>query len=53
MSRQDDTARALMLWGDRVDSGVLQPVGTAEPIDTGPGLRRVEAFAAGVRIVLV
>jgi hypothetical protein len=53
MSRQDDTARALMLWRDRVGSRILQPLGTPEPIDTGPGLRRVEAFAARVRIVLV
>lgn len=53
MSRQDNTARALMLWYDRVGTGLLQPIGAPEPIDTGPGLRRVEAFAERVRIVLV
>lgn len=53
MSRQDNTARAVMLWGDRVPAGVLQAVAAPEPVDVGPALRRLEAFAARARIVLV
>lgn len=53
MSRQDDTARAVILWGDRIGGGVLRAVGTPDPIDSGPGLHRVEAFAGGAGIVLV
>jgi len=53
MSRQHDAARALMLWFDRVGGNVLQAVGPPEPIDSGDGLQRVEAFARRAGIVLV
>jgi len=53
MSLQDDTARALMLWADRLADDVLEVVGPPEPIDRGPGLQRVEAFARDARITLV
>jgi len=44
---------ALMLWADRLADDVLEVVGPPEPIDRGPGLQRVEAFARDARITLV
>ena len=52
VSRQFDTARAVVLFGDRVGDAVLRPAGSTEPLDCGRGFRRV-CEAAGIANVAV
>lgn len=53
MSRQDDTARAYVLFGDRVDSRELIALSGPMPLDVSPGLDFVEqaAVEAGITVV--
>lgn len=38
VSRQDDSARAVILFGDRISAGILQPAGGSRPLLTDPEL---------------
>ena len=53
VSRQCDTARAGVLFGDRVDPSRLRPEGPAEPLRAGTGFRRVCDAAGRANIVVV
>ena len=53
VSRQLDTARAVVLFGDRVDASRLRPDGPTEPLGGGRGFRRVCAAAARANIAVI
>ena len=53
VSRQDDTARALVLFGDRVAAGSLGIASEPVPLDVGPGLAVVDDAATIARITVV
>lgn len=53
VSRQDDTARAFVLFGDRVEPTHLEVVASPIPLATGPGLAIVEELAAAAGITVV
>lgn len=52
VSRQFDTARTVVLFGDRVGDAVLRPAGSVEPLHRGRGFRRV-CEAAGIANITV
>jgi hypothetical protein len=53
MSRQFNAAKAVVLFGDRVAAGDLQPLAPPLPLAFGPGRTRVDSAAnrAGIAIV--
>jgi hypothetical protein len=53
VSRQDDTANALVIFGDRVASGSLTPVSRPVPLDAGPGLALVDDAATLAAITVI
>jgi hypothetical protein len=53
VSRQDDTANALLLFGDRVPAGSLHIASDPVPLDVGPGLALVDDAATLARITVV
>ena len=53
VSRQCDTARAVVLFGDRLDPSRLRPGGPAEPLRAGRGFRRVCEAAGRANIVVI
>lgn len=44
-SRQNDSARAMILWGDRVDAGQLAGTGPVVALDRDPGLDLIRQAA--------
>lgn len=52
-SRQDDTARACVLFGDRVDPGTLAPISAPIHLDVAPGLDLVEQAATDAGITVI
>lgn len=52
-SRQDDTASALVLFGDRVPASALLVASDPVPLNSGPGLALVDdaATLAGITVV--
>ncbi len=52
-SRQDDTARALVLFEDRVPRAALRVASAPVPLDSGPGLALVDdaATLAGITVI--
>ena len=53
ISRQCDTARVVVLFGDRVDASRLRPDGPAEPLRGGRGFRRVCEAAGRANIAVI
>jgi hypothetical protein len=53
VSRQDDTANALLLFGDRVPAGSLHIASDPVPVDVGPGLALVDDAATLAAITVV
>jgi hypothetical protein len=53
VSRQDDTANALVLFGDRLPAASLQVVSSPVPLDVGPGLALVDDAATLGAITVV
>ena len=53
VSRHCDTARAVVLFGDRVDPSRLRPEGPAEPLHGGSGFRRVCEAAGRANIAVI
>ncbi|NHN57175.1 RES domain-containing protein [Calidifontibacter sp. DB0510] len=53
VSRMDDTARAVMLFGDRVTSADLVLDGPADDLDRGDGFDEVLAIAETLRVVVL
>jgi len=53
VSRQHDTSRALVLFGDRVERGDLQVVEPPLPLAWGPGLERVQGSAEKAGILVI
>ena len=53
VSRQCDTARVVVLFGDRVDASRLRPDGPAEPLHGGRGFRRVCEAAGRANIAVI
>ena len=53
VSRQCDTARAIVLFGDRVDPSRLRPDGPAELLRAGRGFQRVCEAAGRANIVVI
>jgi hypothetical protein len=53
MSRQFNAAKALVLFGDRVEDTDLEPVSVPQPLRLGPGRTQVEQAAneAGILII--
>jgi hypothetical protein len=53
VSRQNDGARSVVLFGDRVPSGILRSVGVSLPLQDGPGFDLVRSAAdrAGILIL--
>lgn len=45
VSRQDDTASAILLFGDRIPAGSLRVASAPVPLDQGPGLALVDDAA--------
>lgn len=52
MSRQFNSEKALVLFGDRVDEAELEPVGPAMPLEVGPGREIVDRAANRAGIVI-
>lgn len=53
VSRQCDTARGIVLFGDRVDASVLRPSGKPEPLYRGRGFERVCEAAGRANVTVV
>lgn len=53
VSRQFDTAKAVVLFGDRVDDAVLRPAGSIEPLHRGRGFRRVCEAAGRANVAVI
>jgi hypothetical protein len=53
VSRQCDTARVVVLFGDRVDASRLRPDGPAEALHRGPGFQRVCEAAGRANIAVI
>ncbi len=53
VSRQHDTSRSLVLFGDRVAAGDLAVVEPAVPLYLGIGFERVQQTAEGAEIVIL
>ena len=53
VSRQCDTAKAVVLFGDRVEASWLRADGPAEPLHGGRGFRRVCEAAGRANIVVI
>ena len=51
-SRQNDSNRALLLFGDRVKSSSFEVIGTPVPLDHGPGLNEVRQVCIESRVDL-
>jgi hypothetical protein len=52
-SRQDDTASAILLFGDRVPAAALRVGSGPVPLDSGPGLALVDDAATLAAITVV
>jgi len=52
-SRQDDTANALLLFGDRIAASALLVASDPVPLDSGPGLALVDDAATLAAITVV
>ena len=53
VSRQFDTAKAVLLFGDRVDHTVLRPTGPVEPLYRGRGFQRVCEAAGHANVAVI
>ena len=53
VSRQCDTAKGFVLFGDRVDASVLRPLEASEPLHEGRGFERVCEVAGRADITLI
>jgi len=53
VSRQFDTSKSILLFGDRVDASWLTDLSSAEALDRGRGFKRVleAATQAGITVV--
>ena len=53
VSRQCDTARAVVLFGDRIGASVLRPAEPAEPLHRGRGFERVCEAAGRANVAVI
>jgi hypothetical protein len=52
-SRQDDTASAILLFGDRVQASAIRVASDPVPLDSGPGLALVDDAATLAAITVL
>ena len=53
VSRQCDTSKSVVLFGDRIDASVLRPAEPAEPLHRGRGFRRVCEAAGRANVAVI